>query len=162
MRLRRLELKDAPLMLEWMHDSNVVEWLYADFSNKTLESCEKFIQSSWENWKSDIHMAIVDESDIYQGTVSLKNINLVHSYAEFAITIRKCAMGKGVSIMAMKEILKLGKEKLKLEKIYWCVNIDNKRAVHFYDKNKYERVERVPVEMYKRYDNVLGLIWYAF
>lgn len=34
MRLRNLELKDAPFMLEWMHDESVVENLRGRFSEK--------------------------------------------------------------------------------------------------------------------------------
>ncbi|MCD8369327.1 MAG: N-acetyltransferase, partial [Clostridiales bacterium] len=69
MKLRRLELKDKKLMLEWMHDFNVVQNMRTDFCNKTEEDCEAFIQSSWEN-TGDLHLAIVDESDMYLGTVS--------------------------------------------------------------------------------------------
>lgn len=162
MRLRRLELKDAPFMLEWMHDDDVVKWLYADFSNKTLEDCQKFIEASWNTSGADLHLAIADDNDIYQGTVSLKYIDIIHSEAEFAITIRKNAMGTGLSTLAMKEILKLGKERMHLKKIFWCVNIANERAVHFYDKNMYKRIELVPSEMSERYRNVPGLIWYVF
>ena len=36
MKLRKLELKDAPLMLEWMHDETVVEDLHTDFASKTI------------------------------------------------------------------------------------------------------------------------------
>lgn len=54
MRLRKLELKDAPLMLEWMHDETVVKDMQADFSSKTLEDCNHFILSSKDtrkNWR---------------------------------------------------------------------------------------------------------------
>ena len=37
MHLRRLELKDAPLMLEWMHDTSVVGLLRTNFASKTIE-----------------------------------------------------------------------------------------------------------------------------
>ena len=36
MYLRDLEEKDAPLMLEWMHDESVVEKLRGRFSEKTI------------------------------------------------------------------------------------------------------------------------------
>ena len=34
MKLRQLNLTDAPLMLEWMHDPSVVENLQANFAAK--------------------------------------------------------------------------------------------------------------------------------
>ena len=46
MRLRMLELKDAPFMLEWMHDENVVGKLRGYFKEKTLSYCEEFIRKS--------------------------------------------------------------------------------------------------------------------
>lgn len=39
MKLRKLELKDADLMLEWMHSQDVVKMLAQNFENKTMEDC---------------------------------------------------------------------------------------------------------------------------
>ena len=72
------------------------------------------------------------------GTVSLKHIH--DGKAEFAIAIRKCAMGKGISGDAMKEILNYGLDTLGLDQIYWCVSPDNRRAVRFYEKNGYRQI----------------------
>lgn len=136
MRLRNLELKDAPLMLEWMHDLSVVEFMQADFASKSLDDCMQFIRSSSAE---SIHFAIVDDEDEYMGTVSLKHITMQE--AEFAIAVRKAAMGKGFSFYAMKEMIRYGFEVLHLSHIYWCVNPENKRAIKFYDKNGYARAE---------------------
>ena len=141
MKLRELEYKDAPFMLEWMHDLYVVENLKKNFKTKTLQDCLDFIASS-QSTDKNLHLAIVDSADVYMGTVSLKNITEMD--AEFAIVIRKFAMGKGYSQYAMTEIIRIGFEKLKLNKIYWCVDSDNKRAIKFYDKNGYQRVKKFP------------------
>ena len=45
MRLRKLEIKDAPYMLEWMHDSDVIRYMKKDFSAMTIEDCASFIKS---------------------------------------------------------------------------------------------------------------------
>ena len=92
MKLRELRAKDAQLMLEWMHDPDVVKDLRRDFASKTLEDCLQFIQSS-KNSKEDLHCAVVNDDDEYMGTVSLKHIRA--GKAEFGITVRSCAMGKG-------------------------------------------------------------------
>ena len=42
MNLRKLKEKDAPLMLEWMHDSSVTGGLKADFASKTIDDCKVF------------------------------------------------------------------------------------------------------------------------
>ena len=46
MKLRRLEIKDAPMMLEWMHDSDVTKNLKADFKNMTIDDALAFINNS--------------------------------------------------------------------------------------------------------------------
>ena len=159
MNLRKLELKDAPLMLEWMHDKSVVEDLRTNFLTKTIVDCENFIKSSWDD-KNNWNVAIVDEKDSYMGTVSLKNIK--EESAEFGITIRACAMGKGFSIWAMKEVLRIGFEERNLKQIYWCVSPDNKRAGRFYDKNGFERVEAVELGIIEGYtqEQIDAYVWY--
>ena len=136
MRLRTLRIEDAPLMLEWMHDESVVRDMRCDFSRKTLDDCIAFIQSA-ENSPADLHLAVADENDEYMGTVSLKHI--CNDTAEFGITIRKCAMGKGLAAAAMQEIIRTGFEQFHLRMVYWCVDPENQRAVRFYDKNGYEK-----------------------
>ncbi len=138
MKLRNLKKKDASLMLEWMHDSTVVENMQADFTRKTIQDCEAFIDASRHD-KENIHLAIVDDSDEYMGTVSLKHVTC--SEAEFAIALRKSAMGRGYSKYGMEEIIRHGLDDLGLTSVYWCVSPENKRAVRFYDKNGYRRVE---------------------
>ena len=46
MKLRKLDVKDAPFMLEWMHSADVVKNLQADFASKTIIDCENFISSA--------------------------------------------------------------------------------------------------------------------
>ena len=137
MKLRKLIIEDAPLMLEWMHDPSVVRNMQTDFSRKELKDCIAFIHAA-EMDDGNLHLAIADDDNIYQGTVSLKHFR--NGTAEFAITIRKSAMGTGVASLAMKEIIRRGFEGCGLKQIYWCVNPENKRAVRFYDKNQYNRI----------------------
>lgn len=158
MKLRSLEMKDAELMLAWMHDKSVVEKLQTDFENKSLEDCRTFIANSQDN--NNIHLAIVDEQDTYMGTVSLKHI--AGDTAEFAIAVRKEAMGKGYSIWAMKEIIRIAFEKYGVNAVYWCVAKDNLRALRFYDKNKFPRVDKGEVKIAGGYEQeqINSYIWY--
>lgn len=161
MRLRKLELKDAPFMLEWMHDDSVVHYMGANFAEKKIEDCENFIRYS-QNSTDDLHMAVVDDNDEYMGTVSLKHISKELKMAEFAVTVRKCAMGQGYSGYGMKEIIHLGLEELGLEKVIWCVSRLNERAVRFYDKNGYKRITNVPQEYVNMYTEEQNkeFLWY--
>lgn len=137
MRLRKLEAKDAPRMLEWMHDENVVHFMKTDFMHKTMEDCERFIAFAQED-SSNIHRAVIDDEDNYMGTVSLKDIE--NGSAEFAITMHRSAMGKGLAAAGMKKIISYGFRHVGLNVIYWCVSPENHRAVRFYDKNGCQRI----------------------
>lgn len=161
MHLRKLNLQDAPLMLEWMHDESVVEHLGANFGAKTLADCEAFISSSLTD-EGNLHLAVADEEDVYMGTVSLKHLDMVRGTAEFAITVRACAMGKGYSGFGMGSVLDRGIREMGLNAIYWCVSPKNCRAVRFYDKNNYCRVSEVPEQILSAYPGDMELIWYVY
>ena len=159
MKLRKLKLKDAPLMLEWMYDTDIVKDLRNNFASKTIEDCRAFISSSG-NDERHIHYAIVSNKDEYMGTVSLKEIDKQTKSAEFGIVVRKAAMGAGYSWFGMTSIFKIAFEKLGLEFVYWCVSEDNKRACRFYDKHHFSRLKDVPDFALERYKNIPNLRWY--
>ena len=161
MKLRRLQQDDAPLMLSWMHDESVVSHLGTNFMEKTIDDCRRFID--WANaTDTDLHLAVADDSGEYMGTVSLKHIQ--DGKAEFAITVRACAMGKGFSKFGMAAILDKGITELGLDRIYWCVSRHNARAVRFYDKNNYLRTEEVPDTILSAYtpEQLADFIWYIY
>ena len=159
MRLRNLMQKDAPLMLEWMHDPDVTEKLAGNFAAKQLSDCENFIKASADT-SENLHLAIVSDEDEYMGTVSLKQIDRQAKNAEFAITVRKTAMQKGYSWYGMEEIIRLAFEEQGLESVYWCVAEENIRACKFYDKHGFRRVTDMPEAVFARYGNRADLRWY--
>lgn len=160
MQLRKLELRDAPLMLEWMHDESVVCHLGANFAAKTIDDCRRFIEGSYAD-EDNLHLAVVNDADEYMGTVSLKHIDRENRWAEFAITVRAAAMGKGYSRYGMEQILRLGLEEQGLDAIYWCVSPKNERAVRFYDKQGYRRTDSVPAQLLECYEG-MELYWYVY
>lgn len=160
MYLRKLEMKDAPLMLEWMHDEDVTENLRANFKSKTLADAENFVRGS-EDISKDIHLAIASDKDEYMGTVSLKNIDRKSSSAEFGITVRRCAMGHGYSWFGMKEIIQKAFHEYGLERVYWCVSRNNARAVRFYDKHNFPEAMDIPEDILNSYLDVSNLKWYS-
>lgn len=158
MKLRPLELKDAPLMLAWMHDKSVTGDLKTDFSSKTIQDAENFIKSSLEV-SSDLHLAIASDTDEYMGTVSLKHIE--DGSAEFAITVRAESMGKGYSWFGMEAIIEKAFKELDLESVYWCVSRKNTRAVRFYDKHNFREALDIPQKVLDRYIGTDNLKWYS-
>lgn len=133
MKIRELQKKDAPFMLEWMHDENVTEYLQANFKEKTLSDCEAFIEATKidtnnKNW------AICNDADEYLGTISLKNIDYKNSNAEYAISMRTIAQGTGASRFATERVLQIAFEEMELNRVYLNVLVDNVRADKFYNK----------------------------
>lgn len=158
MHLRQLELKDAPLMLEWMHDADVTGQLRTDFASKTLSDAEAFILRSNED-KKDVNLAIASDEDEYMGTVTLRDIE--DGSAEFAITVRSKAMGRGYSWFGMEAILKKAFDELGLDCVYWCVSRKNTRAVRFYDKHNFHEALDIPAKVLARYEGIADLKWYS-
>ena len=158
MQLRELEIKDAPLMLAWMHDRSVTADLYTDFSGKTIKDAESFIAASRDK-AEDLNLAVASDSDEYMGTVSLKHIR--DGSAEFAIAMRSEAMGRGYAWFGMQKIIEKAFEDLGLESVYWCVSRKNRRAVRFYDKHHFHEVIDVPEELLARYRGMDSLKWYS-
>lgn len=131
--LRELELKDAKFMLEWMQDRSINQVFKFDFDSCTIEDVENFIKGTKSD-KSNYHFAIINDQDEYLGTISIKDIDLGAKKGEYAIVLRKCAHGKGVSKFATHQILKFAFEELNLERVYLNVASDNKKAIGFYEK----------------------------
>ena len=149
--LRKLQLKDVPLMLEWMHDEEAKHIFQNNFAEIDDVAAKKFVENSFR--EDQQHFAIVDDQDDeYLGTISLKNIDLKNKNAEYAISTRKKARGTGANQKATESLLKYGFDKLQLHKIYlngkdlteyaineynadnlWALE-KNERAISFYKK----------------------------
>lgn len=159
MELRKLRSEDACFMLEWMHDEDITKDLRRDFASKTLDDVLAFIEYA-NTTNDEVHMAIVDDNDVYMGTASLKSINNERQDAELAIVIRRAAMGKGYSRFAMREIMRIAFEQHNIENVYWCVSKANTRADKFYSKCGFCAAENLDDSIYLKYESVPDLNWY--
>lgn len=147
-------------MLEWMHDESVTQNLRENYREKTLDDAKAFIEAS-KNKDKDIHLAIVSDEDEYMGTVSLKCIDRLQNSAEFAITVRNTAMGRGYSWFGMEEIIQKAFDEYGLECVYWCVSRNNDRAVRFYDKHNFHEAVDISQIILDRYKGMDDLKWYS-
>ena len=95
-RLRRLEEKDIPGMLEWMHDPEINRWFRFDAASMTEEQARKFIAGSFS--EANRHYAISDEADQYPGTISLENIDRENAHALYAVCLRADARGHDIAV----------------------------------------------------------------
>ena len=106
--------------------------------NNTIDIVREFCISSkiptYLKQFDNLHFAIVDISDEYLGTVSLKKIDLENSCAEYAICLRKKAQGKGIAYIATNKILKKAFNDYGLHRVYLNVFSDNTTAIQLYER----------------------------
>ena len=133
MKLRKLSVKDIPLIKEWMSDQSINSQFKTDFSVYTYDEIAKFIQDA-QDFSSHRHYAIVDDHDEYLGTISLKEIDLINLKAEYAVVLRSKAIGTSAAKDATQKILDIAFNELKLNKVYLNVLATNLRANRFYQK----------------------------
>lgn len=161
MNLRALESRDATYMFEWMTDSEVTKHLHQKYDSCDISDAETFIINA-NKGGDEQHFAIVNDEDEYMGTTSLRHIDPIEGLAEFAIVVRKTAMNKGYAWQGMVETLVYAFNILNLDRIYWRVKKDNKRAVRFFLKHGFNMLdEDVPREMLNRHANESNLVWFA-
>lgn len=132
-RLRLLEKKDAPFMLEWIQDKEISSCFRFDVQGMTIEKVNNFIEEA-QDISKNMHMAVVSDSDEYLGTISLKEIDLINHNAEYAISMRRCARGKNIARYATESLLHKAFNEIGLNKVYLNVLSDNIRAIRFYEK----------------------------
>lgn len=156
--LRKLEKKDAPLMIEWMHDPDVNCNFRADFAHMTLEQSQNFVEHSFD--EESQNFAFVDENDEYMGTISLKHISPNDGNAEYAVVTRTCAQGTGLAQKATEEILAYAFQKLRLHRVYLNVLEENERANAFYRKCGFQYEGQSKEHLYIR-GEYKNLNWYG-
>lgn len=158
MQLRKLELKDAQLMLSWMHDESIDAFMKTNFKLLKASDAEDYIIKSWKD-EDNIHLAVVSDMDEYMGTVSLKHIE--GGSAEFAIIVRPEAMGRGYSWFGMESMLEKAFDEFGLQSVYWCISRDNRRAVRFFDKHNFHEAIDIPDRIKNRHKTNNNLKWYS-
>lgn len=156
--LRKLEEKDIPYMLEWMHDEDINKGFQKPFLQATEETAREFILHSFD--EEFQHFAIVNEDDEYLGTISLKRINYRNKNAEYAIVLRKKAQGTGIAQSATLELLNYAFQELKLHKIYLSVLENNVRARKMYERCGFKQ-EGISVDEVWINNHFENHIWYG-
>ena len=134
--LRQLNIADADLMLELLNDPASNKHMSFNSKIFTKIDIERFIINAQENYSS-IHLGITDEKGLYAGTVSLKDIDLIHLKAEYAIILSKNHTGKGLAKLATDSILGIAFNVIGLELVELNVKKSNLRAINFYHKMKF-------------------------
>lgn len=136
--LREIKEADAPYMIEWMHDKEIQKFFKRNMIDTSIDDVIMFCKNAKipeEISNGDnLHFAITDETNEYLGTISLKNLDLDNLSAEYAISTRKKAQGKGIAFQATKLILQKAFFEYKLHRVYLNVLSNNEGAIRLYKK----------------------------
>ncbi len=132
-KLRPLEKKDIPFILEWMKDDQLNQYFRFNPESITEQTVEDFVKNSFSTTSKN-YAVVLEQDDEYLGTISLKEINEKDKHAEYAVAFRKKAIGKGIARTATTELLKKAFIELSLNKVYLNVYSDNIRAAKLYEK----------------------------
>lgn len=135
-RLRALTETDIPKTLEWNNQEDIKEF-YAGHPfpiNMEMEK-EWYSKITKSNFPTSVFgIEHISENKLI-GLSFLKNINLIHRKAEFAIFIGdEQARGKGFSKEATIQTLKFGFNSLGLNRIFLSVQANNEIAIKLYEK----------------------------
>ena len=122
--------------------------MFADYYNNSSGDC--------------VVRGIFSEENILQGLIALFYMDNEDKTAELEIALSEKAYGKGYAWFGMQKILKLGFEKYGLEKIYWCVAINNIAALRFFNKHNFGVLDYdVPISYKNRHDNEGERVWFT-
>jgi RimJ/RimL family protein N-acetyltransferase len=104
---------------------------------------EPFTEESHFEWLSEMvdtgkvvqYMIVSSENNLSVGSVYIMDISYTHKKDEFGIFIGSSSLcGRGIGILATKEMLRLAFEELGLHKVYLRVFADNLPAIKCYEK----------------------------
>lgn len=157
MQLRRHDIKDIPLINEWIRDAELANQYWGRSKSPSVTKAEDLIGE--ENTYDSQHFAIVSDLDEYMGTVSLNHI--VNGSAELRIVVRENAMRRGYAWYGIEEVLRYAFDREKLDSIYWCVKKGNERAMKFCQKHNFHQIIDVPKDALQRYEDASELNWFS-
>jgi len=130
--LREITEIDTPLILKWRN---------SDFVKNNFVFKEQFTEQSQKNWLNNVIekgkaiQYIILFNNLPIGSVYIRELDYVNKKGEFGIYIGESDyIGKGLSLLATKEILKIAFETLKLHRVYLRVFPDNIPAIKTYEK----------------------------
>lgn len=134
--LRPIALSDTENIVKWRNSQFVKNNLFSQ-TDLTAEQHINYFNNVVSKGKCYQYIIEVktDNEKFDIGTTFIKNIDLDNRKGEFGIFIgEEKARGKGFAKFAIKEILKIAFDELKLNRCYLEVLANNERAIKLYEK----------------------------
>ena len=138
--LRKLnpDLNVSKKYLKWMNDKKVQQYTEQRFYKHTKQRIKKFIENKNNSKNEHLYGIFLKSNLLHIGNIKLGPVNLTHKSADISYFIGEKKMwNKGLTTLAIKEILKIAKKK-KLKKIRASLYEQNKASEKVLIKNGFK------------------------
>jgi RimJ/RimL family protein N-acetyltransferase len=133
-RLRALTLQDAAITWKWRNQEDVTnEFSGHPFPVNYETEMEWYKKNITSNFPVTVFGVELISSGELVGMTFLKNINMIHRNAEFAILIDSNMKGKGYGTDACRSTLEFAFMNLGLHRVYLKVKKSNPAAIRLYE-----------------------------
>ncbi len=148
--LRELRIEDLENVMMWANDPEIVK-NFAKFDHKfTREEEKKFIECLTKS-KDDKVFSIFTIKGEYLGQAGLQQIHWGSKVARIALIIgNKKEWGKGYAQEALRELLRIAFEELKLHKLWVITFKENERMQHVMKKFGFKKEGIMKEEYYNK------------
>ncbi|MCR8629985.1 GNAT family N-acetyltransferase [Paenibacillus radicis (ex Xue et al. 2023)] len=128
--LRAFENEDIRELHRWLNDP--VSIAMVGRAPMTYEQTVKHVEKKRNN--GDLVLAIENEEHKLIGWIFLQNIEYEHGRASIGILLSPEGRGQGYGLPAMQQMVEIGFNQLRLNKIYLTTRAINEQAVGLYKK----------------------------
>jgi len=142
--LKPLTIDNLSSFYVWLNDGEVIKYSLSLFQKlNTKTEIEKWYKVLLENSKKDLQLGIyIKGSNRIIGYCGICNISENNKEGEYFIFIGdKGQWGKGISTFVTKEIIRIGFEELKLDRIFLTVSEPNIGGVKSYTKAGFKKID---------------------
>ncbi|MCR5536755.1 MAG: GNAT family N-acetyltransferase [Succinivibrio sp.] len=160
MKLRSIESRDAQSLAALCQSEDMQRLPDSNYPQNAAQ-LESFIESLGA-LEDEHHQVIVSSEDELEGLVFLRHQAAADQSAELSVIVRESARSKGYAWQGLLEGLHLAFDRLNLERVYWCVEESNERAVRFFKKHGFNTLdEDIPEALAQRHTGRGRLLWFA-
>ena len=130
-KLRPLEREDLRFVHHLDNNANVMRYWFEEPYETFAELAALYEEHIHDQSERRF---VIEHKGENAGLVELVEIDHVHRRAEFQLIIAPEHQGKGLATKATRSAMDYGFSVLDLHKIYLIVDVENKRAIHVYQK----------------------------
>ncbi len=130
-KLRPLEREDLRFVHHLDNNANVMRYWFEEPYETFAELAALYEEHIHDQSERRF---VIEHKGENAGLVELVEIDHVHRRAEFQLIIAPEHQGKGLATKATRSAMDYGFSVLNLHKIYLIVDVENKRAIHVYQK----------------------------